>query len=257
MYELSSQSSDILYLFQRPPHPTQLDYEYSMNGQLKLAIREDYKDISYLKDEVAATAMGMFSSGWVWVAVTELRRIVVIPTFGPGTILVRGRQQRFDEALLAAPPQDPDYRPPQGDLPPPSRPKTAPKAASSPPAASSPVSGVSTSSPDLVRPSDSSQARYTSTYASANSHNNQKPTITHDQAKLDLQMYNERGRHQWHYIGDTFTPLFCVSVHEHMWMAGGYGVWGKEEYLKRFWKVLDWKKIGQTYSSLSRLRIYG
>ena len=29
-------------------------------------------------------------------------------------------------------------------------------------------------------------------------------------------------------------PLFYVSVHEHMWMAAGYGVWGVEMYLEHF-----------------------
>ena len=26
-------------------------------------------------------------------------------------------------------------------------------------------------------------------------------------------------------LGRTLYPLFCVSVHEHVWMAAGYGVW--------------------------------
>jgi Fe-Mn family superoxide dismutase len=52
-----------------------------------------------------------------------------------------------------------------------------------------------------------------------------------------------------------------------MWMAGGYGVWGKEEYLRRLWDVVNWAKVsrvldlwapntipGLGMSSLSRLR---
>ena len=27
-------------------------------------------------------------------------------------------------------------------------------------------------------------------------------------------------------LGRTLYPLFCVSVHEHVSMAAGYGVWG-------------------------------
>ena len=90
-----------------------------MSPYLKSAIREDYKDISYLKDEVVATAMGMFSSGWVWVATNENKRLMVIPTFGPGTLLVRSRQQRFDDVLMAKQPTDPDAEP-ESPLPPPS-----------------------------------------------------------------------------------------------------------------------------------------
>ena len=43
-------------------------------------------------------------------------------------------------------------------------------------------------------------------------------------------------------LGETLYPLFCVSVHEHAWIAVGYGVWGMETYLERFWSCLDYSK---------------
>jgi len=52
-------------------------------------------------------------------------------------------------------------------------------------------------------------------------------------------------------IGSKLIPLFCVSVHEHTWMSAGYGVWGKEEYLKRFWKALDWFKVCDSYNKFT------
>jgi Fe-Mn family superoxide dismutase len=48
-------------------------------------------------------------------------------------------------------------------------------------------------------------------------------------------------------LGRTLYPLFCVSVHEHAWMAAGYGVWGKETYLERFWTCLDWAAVRDAY----------
>jgi superoxide dismutase len=42
--------------------------------------------------------------------------------------------------------------------------------------------------------------------------------------------------------------LFCVSVHEHAWMATGYSVWGKERYLDRFWMCLDWAAVRDAYA---------
>lgn len=30
-----------------------------------------------------------------------------------------------------------------------------------------------------------------------------------------------------------------------MWLAGGYGIWGKEEYLKRYWSVVNWAKVSR------------
>ncbi len=35
-------------------------------------------------------------------------------------------------------------------------------------------------------------------------------------------------------LGLTLYQLFCVSVHEHAWIAAGYGVWGMETCLERF-----------------------
>ena len=35
--------------------------------------------------------------------------------------------------------------------------------------------------------------------------------------------------------GRMLYPLFCVGVHEHMWMATGYGMWGMAMYLEHFY----------------------
>ena len=48
-------------------------------------------------------------------------------------------------------------------------------------------------------------------------------------------------------VGDDLSPLMCLSVHEHAWMSAGLGVWGKEEYLRRFWSVVDWRKVSDMY----------
>jgi Fe-Mn family superoxide dismutase len=53
-------------------------------------------------------------------------------------------------------------------------------------------------------------------------------------------------------LGETLYPLFCVSVHEHAWMAGGYGVWGRETYLERFWSSLDWAAVRDSYALYAR-----
>lgn len=48
-------------------------------------------------------------------------------------------------------------------------------------------------------------------------------------------------------IGDKLFPLMCISVHEHAWVSAGYGVWGKEEYVKRFWSAVNWDKISRDF----------
>ncbi|KAF9008851.1 hypothetical protein BDQ17DRAFT_1539258 [Cyathus striatus] len=47
--------------------------------------------------------------------------------------------------------------------------------------------------------------------------------------------------------GETLFPLFCVPVYEHAWMSAGYGIFGKEEWMKHFWSVLDWEKVSSEY----------
>jgi Fe-Mn family superoxide dismutase len=37
-------------------------------------------------------------------------------------------------------------------------------------------------------------------------------------------------------------------------MSAGFGVWGKEAWIKEFWKVLDWKKISKTYDHIHENR---
>lgn len=56
------------------------------------------------------------------------------------------------------------------------------------------------------------------------------------------------------HTGTPLYPLFCVSVYEHNWLSAGYGVWGKEEWMKRFWDVLYWPKINQTWQMLQKER---
>ncbi|KAF5357614.1 hypothetical protein D9758_007398 [Tetrapyrgos nigripes] len=48
-------------------------------------------------------------------------------------------------------------------------------------------------------------------------------------------------------IGETLYPLFCLSVHEHAWTSAGYGVWGKEAWIKEFWSVIDWERVSLVY----------
>ena len=53
-------------------------------------------------------------------------------------------------------------------------------------------------------------------------------------------------------MGKTLYPLLCLSVHEHAWMSAGLGVWGKEEYLRRFWSVVDWEKVSASFDRVTR-----
>jgi len=39
-----------------------------------------------------------------------------------------------------------------------------------------------------------------------------------------------------------------VIVYEHAWIVAGYGVWGVEMYLERFWACLNWAAMRNAYA---------
>jgi len=56
-------------------------------------------------------------------------------------------------------------------------------------------------------------------------------------------------------VGDVIYPLFCLPVYEHAWMSAGFGVWGKEDWLKEFWTVLDWGKVSMAFDHAVKSRL--
>ena len=47
-------------------------------------------------------------------------------------------------------------------------------------------------------------------------------------------------------LGRTLYRPFCVSVHEHAWIAARYGVLGIWAYLERVRTYLDWAVVSPT-----------
>lgn len=50
--------------------------------------------------------------------------------------------------------------------------------------------------------------------------------------------------------GTHIYPLLCLSVHPHCYLAD-YGVWGREEYVKNWWKAVDWKAVEENFEKYS------
>ena len=197
-----------------------------MDRTLAIAIREDFGSLEQLKSTVSAAAMGMSGSGWVWVAVDGRATMGVIPTFGAGTLLVRsrGRVLRSGDPVLGE-----DY---------PSQ-----KASATPPHQSTPLdttSGLGALQSTTTRGFHTS-ARVRNVYGG-------KPVGLYGRDVDGEAFEGDVPMADFDKIGTQLYPLFCLSVHEHAWLTAGYGVWGKEEYLKRFWTVLDWKKVSDAFS---------
>ena len=169
--------------------------------------------------------MGMSGSGWVWVAVDGRATMGVIPTFGAGTLLVRSRGKVLpsNEPVLGE-----SYLSPENPVAPPQEPTPPPSTQSAP----------NTPQPAATRGFHTS-ARAGNIYGRKAAGLYSRDIDT-DVFEGDIPMAD------FNKLGTQLYPLFCLSVHEHAWL-GGYGIWGKEEYLKRFWNVLDWKKVSDAF----------
>ncbi|VDC06233.1 unnamed protein product [Peniophora sp. CBMAI 1063] len=202
---------------------------------LHLEIEETFGGIDQLKSAVSAAGMGMFSGGWVWLVTDANGQLGVLGTYGAGTLLVQDRSQRFDhsEAVSLGGRYQTGSTLPQGQAP-------SFSGLASAGSSSSPVSGSARTQPP------------TGPAAGARSlHISSRSESVFDGKGVRDHQINLEGQGmkmtQLEKLGEVLTPLFCVGVHERAWMAAGFGVWGKERYLREFWSVLDWEKVCQNY----------
>ena len=181
-----------------------------------------------LKTYVAAAAQGMHSGGgaggFIWLVTDALGRLGVVATYGAGTLLVADRRQSLA----------PDGIELGGIYEPSTLPPSSPSAPSS--------STTRASAPAQTR------ALSTSTRTSVQRPANVWSGPTHPASNLGTASGSSEAPAELDSLGQTLYPLFCVSVHEHAWMAAGYGVWGMETYLERFWTCLDWAAVRNAYA---------
>jgi superoxide dismutase, Fe-Mn family len=198
---------------------------------------------------VTAAATGMLSSsGFVWLVTDTLGRLGVIATYGAGTLLVGERRQTLSPhgstelGGVYVPAENPAPAPDPGPTPTPT-----------PTQPTSPLSGVS---PPPLRMDLPPGARALSTTAHpyGPAPVSRPPNVWSGSAyaSIGASTGGTDGSTNLDSLGQTLYPLFCVSVNEHAWMAAGYGVWGKETYLERFWTCLDWAAVREAYALYSR-----
>lgn len=198
-------------------------------------IRSEFGSLEQLKSTFGATALGMFSSGWIWLVCDQAGSLAIFPTFGTGTLLVRSRQ-RLREKLDSGHVIGESF----GELPDPevAASHSSGSSSSPSPAPSSPASGVSHPIPPL-HPSTPSRSFSTSSATSFDA-----PNSIHGFSSPDSYATNQIDMLK---MGRKLYPLLCLSVHERAWISAGYGAWGKEEYARRFWSVVDWARVSQAF----------
>ena len=175
----------------------------------------------------------MFSNGWVWFVTDTGGELGVLPTFGPSTLLIRSRQNmNYANGRVLGEDDVEDQTPPP--LPASS---SSPYSKTPPPPSLMPSSGglgsLRSTAPPLNRSIHSvMDTAAFGIYDSANVTETTGPVTTSDKLQN---------------VGNVIYPLFCIPVYEHAWMSAGFGVWGKEDWLKEFWTVLDWEKVSKAY----------
>lgn len=279
-------------------------HEHSMKTDLKVAIEDSFSSLDNLKSTMSAAALGMMGSGWVWLVCDETGdHLAVIPSYGPGTMLVRSRVQKYPEGLSEVSLNSRSLLQVLGErigsqsaggqttqIP---RNGGASKAKmlhtsslinsplyatsfaaprfSQTPARLAPLEPLSPSHRYPQSPITSSH-RYSSTYnedvprpepadeldpldndtlplerqprpRTVAADNAALSTIRRDPTSPPFSLSSRLRGGQ-----DDLSPLLCISVHEHMWLCGGYGILGKEEYLRRFWNFVDWGKVSAIHS---------
>lgn len=234
----------------KPPSSDAPNHEDKLDHHLLSFMKPQFGSLEQLKSVVSSAALGMISSGWVWYVTDKRGNTGVLATFGAGTLLVASRTQMFDSSRLDAGDAYQLGRQPLASD------SAGPKMSSSP---SSPLSGVPPTSPTSgvshpvapLHPSTSARALHTSASRAAEAAaptsiwSNDQRTTGNSALMNELTDVRETKFEQ---LGEVLYPLFCVSVQEHAWIGSGYGVWGKEEYLKRFWTCLDWKVVSESFT---------
>jgi Fe-Mn family superoxide dismutase len=184
-----------------------------------------------LKSTFSATALGMFSSGWVWFVADTGGELGVLPTFGPSTLLIRSRENmNYVNGRVLGEDDVEDFlsRLPRSSISPFS--KTPP-----PHMPSSPSHGI--------------PPRYRSFHSNADYDYVKTNDFTKTMSAGDISVARLQK------VGDIIYPLFCVPVYEHAWMSAGFGIWGKEDWLKEFWTVLDWEKVSTAFDHALKAKV--
>lgn len=223
------------------------NHQHEASDRLLLKIRSNYGDFPGLKSTFSAAALGMFTNGWVWMVTDAQGNLGILPTYGPSTLLVRSRMNMANKTLIFRE-HDPDRtEDPTLSTAPHIGPTTNPPGVGP----TSPTTGMSnrpfgTSGVPLDR-----HARAYS-YASKLEEIMRPPTsfLDEDNDYGDDVLGKKSSSSMVFTVGDCLYPLFCLPTYEHAWMSAGFGVWGKEEWLKEFWTVLDWGKVSKNYDDI-------
>ncbi|CAD6586831.1 MAG: hypothetical protein TREMPRED_004565 [Tremellales sp. Tagirdzhanova-0007] len=106
-----------------------------------------------------------------------------------------------------------------------------------------PIFGTPLSSPEPLSPSDSSQTNQ-STTANTNSTFGSGPPSSSTLFRLPVSRSTARE------TAGYPAPLAVLNLFEHAYLGKKYGVWGRRQYARDWWRTLNWDKV-QNRASLT------
>ena len=197
-------------------------------------IEEDFGSLPAFKSAFSAAALGMVSSGWLWLVRDQTGRLGIVPTFGAGTVLVQDRMQRGNRDFQASIEESMSRAE-----------RTQRKASGEAPSSGGESSTTSSPQTPGNQRSFSTSATASANYAPPGSRTTGVSSLTQLYGSSSNRMTGAHGKAQ---IGQQLTPLLVLSVQEHAWLPD-YGMWGKEMYLMNFWECVNWEKVGRVYDA--------
>lgn len=176
-----------------------------------------------LKQEFAAAAQGFTGSGYLWlVRQGQTDQLDIVPTYGPGSILVHAGQPVKPDGTFSVLGQQPTSS-----------------------SSSSPSSLTSDSAPTSTEPTESDHYAPGSPFTAAQNPvaASQSPFFEHT---LESGFVRSRVMNPLRSNATTnvLEPLLCLSMYEHAYMPD-YGLWGKKAYVDNFWKCVNWNGVAQ------------
>ncbi|ORY34929.1 hypothetical protein BCR39DRAFT_515659 [Naematelia encephala] len=104
--------------------------------------------------------------------------------------------------------------------------------------------------PLFATPPNSGSTTTTTTPSSSTSSSNEAETQTGTTAQVETSTSTSTSsRPRFRSSSQSSTsypaPLAVLSLFEHAYIGDKYGVWGRKEYARNWWKNLDWKKVAQ------------
>ncbi|MBW0504408.1 hypothetical protein O181_044123 [Austropuccinia psidii MF-1] len=238
----------------------------SQSSLLYTNLEETYGSITQFISYFSNAAMGMSTSGYIWLVCDQDGSLGICATYGAGTILVQNREQRGDWPTAISSPrigldrfgrplkkQEPDnldgsqpMRPiqPSHDLQGSTDSNSRMFSTSSTHSASDSRSDSDALKQTSARPPVSFADSLFIDPASGTSSSSLQSTKTHSIQNRAITRKHTSSSEKFNHL----HPLMNLLVAERAYLPD-YGIWGKQLYLRNFWKCINWTKVEKAFES--------